>query len=201
MMKKWKLDKPSSATWDEWDEWKDFNEARYPIRYFLQETLPMWIRVHITMRINNWYWSLQHRFNPRHQYNIIRTSLKPGYYDPDTLILYACMDNLKRFFEYKVPLIEWQSDEGHKKAYDTMKEIYDWWINEFPYVEDNFTSFPELPEEWGFMAVLSDKYKDEPLIAEWRAAAAKQRTEEKEAKEKEQEMLHKLIDIRHYLWY
>lgn len=39
-------------------------------------------------------WWFKYRFVPTHQYHIVRTSLKPGYHDPRTRILYAVFEEL-----------------------------------------------------------------------------------------------------------
>lgn len=52
-------------------------------RLRLLRKLPRWLR--------NPIWALRYRFDPKHQYNIVRTGLPPGYYDTDYRLLHAVM--------------------------------------------------------------------------------------------------------------
>ena len=67
------------------------------------------------MRLKDIKWWFFHRFHPSHQYHIIRTGLRPGYYDPEDRILFGVMNIAKEFIEGVC--INWDSDEGHEQAY------------------------------------------------------------------------------------
>ena len=87
-------------------------------------------------------WWFAHRFIPRHRYNILRTDLKPDYYDPDTQITYAIFkafsewyENDQRYLARNEKEIEEMCHdeigktnyEMNKTAYQTLKDVYLWW--------------------------------------------------------------------------
>lgn len=55
---------------------------------------------HFFHRIDAAIWWFKWRYVRRHQYNIVRTGLEPGYYDEDTRMLHACMALLCQFVEW-----------------------------------------------------------------------------------------------------
>lgn len=67
------------------------------------------------------YWDFNYRFVKKHQYNIVRTGLKPGYWDSDHILLHAAFQVLVDFIE---------KDIGKEDAIIARKELYDlylWW--------------------------------------------------------------------------
>lgn len=102
------------------------------------------------------YWWFNHRYNPNHQYNVVKTGLKPGYYDTDSRMEHACFYLLEEFlkeeFSPKKNVIEsideelfWLKKEllganpesiYPSKLYYTqriemwndLKEVYLWWM-------------------------------------------------------------------------
>lgn len=107
-----------------------------------------WLR----SNIRDAYWWVMHRVSPRHRYHVIRTGLKPGYYDTDTQILHGCMNLLVEFVEREhegeVKLQEWintlidpnqPDDYGSKDAMirqgtelQEVLTIYRWWKYQWP---------------------------------------------------------------------
>jgi len=211
----WNLDTPTAATMDEWDEWKENSKASKPLVYFLRKTLPDFIKYKIIFPYFYWpirdpKWALMYRFHPNHKYNIIKPrTLKPSYYDPLVLILHANMEILVEFVEHErsVQHVDWHgSSKEHGKAWDEMNEICDWWTIKWPEREKMFPDGspllerPNIPEEWGHMASLKDKYKDEPIMKEYIKYLKNMSECEEKWEEKEQEMLMRLIKIRKYMW-
>jgi len=72
-------------------------------------------------------WWVLHRIIPRYQYHIIRTTLKPGYYDPDRRIQSAFFDLTQEFLDRTENIIIWKSEEGHQKAYEAFKGASEFW--------------------------------------------------------------------------
>ncbi len=84
-------------------------------------------------------WWFSHRFIPKHRYNIIRTGLKPGYYDPDTQMLYGIMKLFCDWYDTCHHLIKVEDFkdikdehsltylETNRSAFEEYKRIYDWW--------------------------------------------------------------------------
>src|SRR5665213_300874 len=88
-----------------WDDWHEQLAARFPIRSFIQETIPRAWKQAAGYRIKHFFkdlkWGFKHRYIKKHQYNVLRPkTLEPGYYDPDTRILHACMEDLRESVSY-----------------------------------------------------------------------------------------------------
>lgn len=77
--------------------------------------------------LSNLKWWVAHRFHPRHRYNILKTSLKPGYYDPCVRIESAILDETQKFFEYTKDLIYWDSDKEHQEASEAFENATKFW--------------------------------------------------------------------------
>ena len=68
------------------------------LRRRLPDWVPLWF-IHVVFTIDDVSWWFIHRFNRHHHYHIIRTGLKPGYYDTDDLLEAAIITLLYRFVE------------------------------------------------------------------------------------------------------
>jgi hypothetical protein len=89
-------DMPESATWDEWQDWID-QARKHKVRWFLADTFPSWCRKTFIIpieKVKSWL-----RYRTFDRYHIIKTTLKPDYYDMDTRLLYAMFDMLVDFVE------------------------------------------------------------------------------------------------------
>jgi hypothetical protein len=128
--------KPEFFTFDNWEKWEWHARSHYPVRYFLSETLPHLIFYsphHVARKVYYWF---QHRFNPRHRYNVVKTGLPPGYYDKDTLMLYACFNLLRLYFVQERPdqCINWSS---RQEIWEEICFLYDWWTVHRPVRGEN----------------------------------------------------------------
>lgn len=131
-------ERPYSLSLDGWDEWEEKTKKKYPIRYLLFETLTFKLRYFINRIIDVKWWFL-HRFHPKYRYHVIKTDLKPRYYDTDTRILYNCFKLLNDFIEHEADSIDWKgSSDEHFEAYCTMKELWYWWNCIRPTEWENF---------------------------------------------------------------
>lgn len=83
-----------------------------------------------------YYWKLNHRYNPKHQYHIIKLDVEPGYMDPDIRIELAIFKEVSDFYVGTKELINWD-DKPHvleilerahnfyqknKDSYDNLKD-------------------------------------------------------------------------------
>lgn len=130
----WRENAPMALPLGGWKKWKDEMAEKYPVRFFFFNIVPNsvsdFFRYNVTKPLHDVKWAILHRFHPKHQYNILKPrSLKPGYYDSDTRILHACMDELSEFVEWneRNDWIDWGGDDKHKIAWTEMKTIYRWW--------------------------------------------------------------------------
>lgn len=73
------------------------------------------------------YWYLIHRFHPKHRYNILKTGLKPGYYDPDIQIVCAVFEAVKKF--YLEAKIDWTHTDKHVKIYRELQSAVHYYEN------------------------------------------------------------------------
>jgi hypothetical protein len=86
------------------------------------------------------WWNLKYRLHPGHRYHVVRTGLKPGYYDIDTIMLHANMELLRRFVEDESggeqklqERAEWLRAEGHGDGVEAgALMIYRWWTAQRP---------------------------------------------------------------------
>jgi hypothetical protein len=211
-LKRWLLKKPYAATVRGWDEWKTKTKTEFPIRFWIQETLTSaidtWWCIRIAWPIRDFYWKLQHTYNPKHKYNtIVPRTLGPGYYDHDTRILHGIMEEVTDFYETGSKHIDWDaSSDNHIHAYNELKRVYFWWKDEWPHREkytiwgDEIPKLPTLPKEWGFMAALDEKYENTDEMKEWSRVSKIHHQAETDWIEMETNMLKRTIDIRKYMW-
>ncbi len=199
-------------TLEGFDEWDKENKSNYPVRFFLQETVPEKVsnvfNTLIGTPFDNIRWGITYRLFKKHQYQIIRPrTLKPGYYDEETRILHAVMECLVEHVEVNTEYMDYEHPpEELEYTYVTMRYVYEWWTKDYPN-RDKFTvdgkrltPYPKLPKEWGDMAVLRKEYDDEPLMVEWNRVARRDMENRQDWFDKEQEMLMKVIKIRKNLW-
>ena len=114
--------------------------------------------------------------------------------DPQELFLHCSMQILCDFYEDVInrkSKCKWDYDENFKATYNIMGEIYYWWTKDRVKLNDEidllYIKYIDLSEsnvEKNINMEISMKIFDI----------------EKEMKVKDSEMLHKLVDIREYLW-
>lgn len=168
------------------------------------------------------YWVL-HRYHPKHQYNIIRTGLKPGYYDEDYLILHGCFAMLERYMQWHggdAALEKFSAEllakpdsnapeglqEGQAVRQNEAVALYRWWKIEKPadearrddlmmhlYGGRKLETKPTAHPD--LVELVPPKFagSDADLHKEFRALDEK-------IDDDEQAMLHRLINIRLSLW-
>jgi hypothetical protein len=97
--------RPEMGTESEWNKWKK-EAKKNKIRWFLFETFPLWFKatfIWSVERVKDWF---SYRYIK--DYRIIKAhSLKPGYYDKDTLIVHGMFDLLVDFVEIEKAWMEW----------------------------------------------------------------------------------------------
>jgi hypothetical protein len=171
---------------------------------------------------NAWLW-LRRRFHPDYQHHIIRTGLEPGWWDCDTLMLHGAFALLVRYVEWECDgadkLDAWSADliarpdpnapvglgEAQASRQMTATDLYRWWKVSKP--------ADEARRDEMCSALFGGKMKSEPvpgtdlhrLIFEEFEGDRKRLYDEFRALEEridreEQEMLHRLVDIRRSLW-
>lgn len=189
---------PTALPFGEWDEFYAKQKEKYPIRWFIFHTILVEISI-ILFRINRKIWEFKHKYIPKHQYHIIRTSLDPKqYHDPREQILYTSMDLVKRFIEITNETIEWESDPEHAHAKVELDKVYDWWVNKYPYRENELEPLPNIDYKKLFDRDLD---KNDPEYVEWRRIADQHNETEERWVEEERQMLEIVVRFRDFLWY
>jgi hypothetical protein len=131
-----------------WDDWREQARAKHPFRFWLHETFPHWIRVHITMKIEHWwYWLRTHTYNRYHILDLrsdVGLTYKWGWVEVDQAMMLACFNLLRSFVEKQDGLayLKWEdpnwyanASQDEKDMHDKqradligIKTLYDWWM-------------------------------------------------------------------------
>ena len=191
------------------------------------DNVPLWIKAthRLLHRSSNGIWWLRHRFVPKHRYNLVRTGLKPGYYDQDTRMLHACFALLGDYIEEEggeQKLRDWSAelrsrpdpnapegmDTAHADKQDEAVILWRWWKVEKPADEkrrdemchelfggDN--GFQTKPVEGCDRVV---EWVQPERSPEWEEKYKVFRALDDKIDNDEQAMLHRLINIRQGLW-
>jgi hypothetical protein len=218
-----KINSPGSATMDDWLDWRKTSKKTYPIRYWLTETLP--VSLHILRRkfLSEPIWWVRYRTIDRT--NVISiNSLKPGWHDRSERLLHASFQILVDFVELELSRahsgktflsryrrnpeaglkhLEWEINDPDCNVgnYPTQsdlakekRELYLWWTKRRPYRWDIWT----CPEIWG-----PEKKKNKDAFGDTTMDTNRYtKAELLDAfyVDEDDEMLSRLIKIRHSLW-
>ena len=135
-------------------------------------------------------------------------TLEKGWHDKDEILLHAAFQLLVDFVEKEQPdkIVDWNSNEAHKHAWKEIRELYKWWkekrpSRKSPLVDDKKLKMPpmkfkKIPESELSQRVEPDKKK----YAKYYQALKKHGRLEKKWEEEDQRNLHRLIEIRGFLW-
>jgi hypothetical protein len=94
------LNKPTALGWGEWEDWHAETKANRPIAYFIMETIPdKWddLKRSVTRPYNNARSWVRYRVFDKH--HVIKTGLKPDYYELETRMLHGMFSMLIDFVE------------------------------------------------------------------------------------------------------
>lgn len=191
-----------------WEDYYDEMKEKYPIKYFLSQTLTAWWRRWI------WgtyaplerarYWLISHLISSR-KYHLLdlRQPEKDGYQfgwlDSDRQIEYACFNILRNYVEKELPHCyvkqEFTKEElkaepslrAQKKHFDDIKIIYRYWTVEKKELEKN-------------LDILRDKWYNTSKKKEADKLFKFLKEEEKRVEDLKDKMLIKLIKTRKGMW-
>lgn len=201
-----KIPVPASLQWSDWKKWRKDMKSKYPIRYFFQETLPQYFHGKVYNIRHGYYWPFIHRFHPKYRYHIIKTDLKPGYYDPDTRIAHAIFSVFSEFMKYNIEnkVVNWEGDDLHANFWTEANEIYDWLKNVRQFREEKFEKehpFPKIPENIDIFEIHDKKHRDKPFAKEVEKYSQLETEEKNKWEQDDEEMMIRIIQIRKFLWY
>ena len=134
-------------------------------------------------------------------------TLDKGWHDKDEILLHAAFQLLADFVEQEHPekIVDWDANELHKSAWDEITGLYKWWTKTRPKrrspLDDKKLKRPpfKLKKIAGSdmrRLAMPDKKK----YAEYYQALEEHARLEKEWYEEDQRNLHRLIEIRGFLW-
>jgi hypothetical protein len=135
-------------------------------------------------------------------------SRKKQYIDRDELLLHVMFQILVDFIEKEKPaeVVEWDYDPNSICAWKEMNDLYTWWKAERPNRVDPLDGAEVPPIE--FKECEDEKHRGysemilpDPLeYPEWKEASEKYYQLKQLWCEEDQRNLHRLVDVRLYLW-
>lgn len=78
------------------------------------------------MSLRSVLWWVLHRIHPRHRYNVIHTSLRPGYYDPYIQLRCAIFNVVAEFFS-ATGNVNWNLDQDRLNARRAFRTATEFW--------------------------------------------------------------------------
>lgn len=134
-------------------------------------------------------------------------SLEKGWCDKDEVMLHAVFQLLVDFVEQEKPdeVLDWSSDPKHKMAWKEIRSLYRWWTQTRPARRSPLDQkglkkppmrWKKIPDSDLRELVQYDKKK----YWAYAAALTKHFRLEKTWNEEDQRNLHRLVEIRQYLW-
>ncbi|MFH1288964.1 MAG: hypothetical protein ABII25_09775 [bacterium] len=134
-------------------------------------------------------------------------TLEKGWHDKDEVFLHAAFQILTDFIEQEKPvtIVDWNADELHKRAWKEIKSLYKWWKEIRPSrkspLDDKNLIVPPLKFKKIHGSNLSKMVKpDKKKYAEYYQALEKHCKLEIKWNGKDQKNLHRLIEVRGFLW-
>lgn len=190
-----------------WEDWQEKVKAMYPVRYFLIEELVPMLKVKWRKYVwEPWYW-LKCHLHPRHRYHMLdlrqpkvkgEHSYRYGWMDSDTQILYALFNILNNFVKHEMPSWYCPSEEevaedpallNQRNRYLEVKSIHYWWNVERKRQDKRHS---ELLSKWH-----DARQSNDPAVHQYWTEL---KDDEKANKDKEDEMLARLLKVRGSLW-
>jgi len=134
-------------------------------------------------------------------------SLRAGWHDKDEVMLHATFQLLADFVEQESPdkHIDWSHDAVHRRAWKEIRNLYQWWTRIRPSrrtpLDDKKITKPPLRFEKVAGTKLSRLVTpDKKRYAAYHRALSQHTRLEQKWRSEDQRNLHRLINIREFLW-
>ena len=134
-------------------------------------------------------------------------TLEKGWCDKDRVMLHAVFQLLVDFVEQEKPdqIVDWNSDPAHKQAWKEIRSLYRWWAKtrlarKSPLDEKGLK---KPPMRWKKVDGTENRQLvdyDKNKYAEYHVALKKHWRLEKKWGAEDQRNLHRMIEIRQFLW-
>jgi hypothetical protein len=135
------------------------------------------------------------------------TTLDKGWHDTDELLLHAAFQLLVDFMEKERPekMTDWSFDKTHRKAWKDIDNLFKWWKHTRPNrkspIEDKKIRRPPfLVKKVSGTELREILQPDRKKYSDYYRALKKEMKLEEKWYSEDQLMLHKLIEVRKYLW-
>ncbi|MEW5941008.1 MAG: hypothetical protein AB1750_15180 [Chloroflexota bacterium] len=134
-------------------------------------------------------------------------TLKKGWHDRDEILLHAAFQTLVDFMEKEHPekIVAWNVEEKHAQIWKEIKSLYKWWKTTRPArknpLDDKTIKAPPL--KFRKIPGTNSREQAEPdkkKYAAYYKAMSKSLKLEQKWFEEDQRNLHRLIEVRPYLW-
>ena len=138
--------------------------------------------------------------------NLRIQSLDNGWFDMDHLLLHAAFQLLVDFMEKEdVKRIDWNADKSTKKAWAEAKSLYHWWTNIYPKRKSPLDDkkLGRFPIKYRCVKNMSAReivWPDKKKYAKHYKAIETDIHLKKQWYLEDNKNLHRLINIRKYLW-
>jgi hypothetical protein len=85
---------------------------------------------YIGYKLKNIIWFIKYRTT--HKYHIVKTGLKPNYYDMDTRMLHVNFNLLKEFVEksHYNEIVDYDTNDDDRKTFQEINFLYKWWTQD-----------------------------------------------------------------------
>ena len=134
-------------------------------------------------------------------------TLKKGWCDKDHVMLHAAFQVLVDFVEQEKPdkVVDWNSDPSHKQAWKEIRSLYRWWTQTRPARKSPLDEkgLKKPPMRWKKIDGTENQQLvdyDKKKYAAYDTALKKHWRLEKKWDEEDQRNLHRMIEIRQFLW-
>ena len=134
-------------------------------------------------------------------------TLEKGWCDKDYVMMHAIFQLLVDFVEKEKPdqIVDWNSNPEHKYAWKETRSLYRWWTKKRPArkspLDEKGLKKPLM--RWKKIAGSENRQLvdyDKKKYAAYNTALKKHLRLEKKWFEEDQRNLHRVIEIRHFLW-
>lgn len=134
-------------------------------------------------------------------------TLEKGWCDKDHVMLHAVFQLLVDFVEQEKPdqIVDWNSDPVHKQAWKEIRSLYRWWMQTRPARKSPLDEkgLKKPPMRWKKIDGTENRQLvdyDKKKYAAYDGALKKHWQLEKKWDEEDQRNLHRMIEIRQFLW-
>ncbi len=134
-------------------------------------------------------------------------TLENGWFDKDEVLLHAAFQILIDFVEQEKPgkIVDWNADKLHRKAWKEIKSLHRWWRKErsarkSPLDDKKIKHPPFKLEKIAGSDLRRMVGPDRKKYANYYRALEQHWKLERKWEEEDQRNLHRLIDIRKFLW-